>query len=108
MWSAASNGNLDLARRLLRRKNDVNEPTILEKRTALMFVIKNQAVFHNHQLMVNFLLENGAKADMIDINGKSAIDYIQETTKDKIKFMIEAHSKKKNFANKPNVRTNSF
>ena len=45
--------------------------------------------------MVKFLLEHGAKADMIDNNGMSAKDYLQEGSNTKIKFMIEAHSRPK-------------
>ena len=49
--------------------------------------------------MVKFLLENSAKAEMIDNNGMTALDYLQEHSDVKIKFLIEAHSNKKK--NKP-------
>ena len=58
--------------------------------------------------MVKFLLENGAKVDMIDNNGMSAGDFFQENSNPKIKFMIEANSKKKNTQVKGHVKTNSF
>lgn len=108
LWTAASLGNLDLAKKLLRKGGNVNETTVTERRTPLMIVTFIQAAYSNHVLMVKFLLENGAKADMIDNNGNSALNYTQEDTNDKIKFMLQANSKKKPENSKSHIRTNSF
>ena len=60
--------------------------------------------------MVKFLIENGAKVDVYDHSGRSAIDYVNEETHPKIRFMIESKSRKagqaKNSSN--HARTKSF
>lgn len=88
---------------MLRKKWDVNEPTVHERKTPLMVAVAN-----NHVLMVKFLFENGAKADTIDYSGRAANDYFTEITCDKIRYMVETRSKKRLAPKTQHGRTNSF
>jgi hypothetical protein len=59
--------------------------------------------------MVKFLMENGAKVDLYDTQGLSAVDYVGQETNPKIKFMVEAKSRRSaGNKNQGHVKTNSF
>lgn len=55
IWKAAAEGNLDMVRKLVILKHDINEKTLENEYTPLICATK-----HGHFLIVKFLLENGA------------------------------------------------
>ena len=58
LHSAAQNGNISLAKKVLEAGVDIDSPTFRLKKTPLYFAVAN-----NKYEMVKFLVENGAKVD---------------------------------------------
>ena len=73
LWKAATEGDLDQARLIVRKGVDVNMMTEKNRSTPLML-----AVQRNRVLMVKFLVEQKASMVAVDADGKSAMQYAQE------------------------------
>lgn len=73
LWKAASDGDLDHARLLLRRGTSINLMTEKNKHTPLILAVQK-----NRVLMVKFLLEQKADVGILDADGKNAVQYAQE------------------------------
>ena len=70
MWRAAELGDLDMARVLIKKGCDPNEPTPHNYTSPLMFAAKG-----NHILMCMLLVKHGASLRHSDKNGKTAKDF---------------------------------
>ena len=80
LWGAAKNGNLDIVRKLVTLKHDLNEQTYKFKFTPLILATKG-----NHNLIVKFLLAQGADKTISDkcnkyfyLDGLTATEYAQK------------------------------
>ncbi|KAM3136330.1 hypothetical protein pb186bvf_011629 [Paramecium bursaria] len=73
LWGAAKNGNLDIVRKLVTLKHDINEQTYKFKFTPLILATKG-----NHNLIVKFLLAQGADKTISDKYGLTATEYAQK------------------------------
>ncbi|CAG9328088.1 unnamed protein product [Blepharisma stoltei] len=103
LWMAAIKGDLDLARRLVRKGHDINGRTLFERVTPLMNAAKNSQV-----LMVKFLLDNGAKVEVVDRYRHTALDYAREVGHPQIIAMIEGKAERRESPKRLNIQNSSF
>ena len=73
---------------LLKAGADVNACDDILKNTPLHYAILQGNVF-----FVRFLLDNGADVSLRNTNGKSSVDFIEQTHNEEIKRLVKSHNK---------------
>ena len=88
-WEAARKGDLDASRQLFIRQGEmVNTQTEFKRNTPLIIAVRARK-----NLMVRYLLDNGADADLCNADGMSALDYAKEIQDDEICKLLASKSR---------------
>lgn len=89
IWAAAAKGDMDLARRLIRRGDDVNRPSVHEYETPLIFCVKSFELFKRKTLTEAQKIKDVGKTAFLRVKNQKDIDEFRRKQILMLRFLID-------------------